>query len=417
MPDGALIPEATAGGCDDARGLLSPSEVRKRLLAAVRPVTDAETVPLHAALGRIVAEPPVATLDLPPFDQSAMDGYGLGRCSLRPGAMPRVTRLVTAGAVPGAALDADEAVRVLTGSALPAGVAAVVMQEHAVASAGRVRALRAPCAGDNIRRRGEDVARGERLVEAGTCLDARHLALLAAASVAEVQALRRLRVAVVSNGNELGTAVRDSNRPMLLALLAAPWIACTDLGVVPDDAGAIARTLASAAPTHDLILASGGVSGSEADHVPGAISQAGGVVERLKLALKPGKPLAHGRIGEAVCLCLPGNPLAALVAMLVFGRPLLARMAGTQPDEPRPSAAISGEGFDRKAGREEYLPVRVMGHDAFGVPIVERSGQGGSGRLKPLSQADGLLWLAADRASVSTGDAVHFHPFATAFGL
>ena len=419
MPDGALIRHAagSGSGCDEARALMAPGEARDRLLAAAQPVAGVETIALSAALGRIVAAPPVAAFDLPPFDQSAMDGYVLAGCDLRPGATPQVMRLVTAGAAPGASLGAGQAIRVLTGGALPDGAAAVVMEEHAEVAAGHVRALRVPRVGENIRRRGEDVARGEHLTQPGTRLDARHIALLAAAGVTEVEVPRRVRVAVISNGNELGTAVQDSNRPMLLALLARPEIACTDLGVLPDDSGAIAAALARAAGTHDLILATGGVSGSDADHLPGAILEAGGAVERLKLALKPGKPLAYGRIGGALCLCLPGNPLAALVSMLVFGRPLLARLAGMSPGESRPCAAIAGEGFERAPGREEYLPARIIGHDRLGLPIVERGGRGGSARLKPLSRADGLLWLPADCASVAPGDALRFHQFSTAFGL
>lgn len=417
MPDGSLIRGAAAHGCDDSPGLLAPAEARRRLLAEAAPVGGVEACPRDTALGRVLAAAPLATRDLPAYDQSAMDGYGLAAADLAPAAAPRLLRRIAAGDAAGAPLAAGEAVRLLTGAPLPDGVAAVVMEEHATLAEGRVTPRRPPRAGDNIRRRGEDLACGERLAEPGTRLDARHVALFAAAGVAEVVVARRLRVAVLSNGNELGAAVHDSNRPMLRALLARPEIACTDLGVLPDDRAAIAAALAQAAATQDVIIATGGVSGSDADHLPGAIRDAGGRVETLKLALKPGKPLAHGRIGAATCLCLPGNPLAALVTMLVLGRPLLARLAGMPDDGMRPLAALAGEGFERKPGREEYIPARIAGHDETGLPLVTRAGRAGSARLKPLSQADGLLWLPASCTRVSPGDALRFHPFSTGFCL
>ncbi|MGG5811149.1 molybdopterin molybdotransferase MoeA [Falsiroseomonas sp. CW058] len=415
MPDGTLI--RLGSGCDDAPGLIPPAKALRRLLAAAAPVRGTDWLPPGEALGRVLSAAPIAALDLPPFDQSAMDGYGLAAADLGPGAAPRLTRCIAAGDPAGDPLEAGEAVRVLTGAALPAGVAAVVMEEHAARGDGRLTVRRLPAKGENIRHRGEDVARGDALVQPGTRIDARHVALLAAAGVEEVPVRRRLRVALLSNGNELGGAVHDSNRPMLRALLAGGEVACTDLGVLPDDRAAIAAALRKAAAGHDLILASGGVSGSDADHLPGAIRDAGGRVETLKLALKPGKPLAHGRIGEALCLCLPGNPLAALVTMLLLGRPLLARLAGAAAAPAVPLAAVAGEAFHRRPGREEFLPARVAGHDGAGLPVLLREGRGGSARLSPLSRADGLLWLPAACAAVAEGDPLRFHPFSTAFGL
>ncbi len=416
MPDGSLT-RARGAGCDAEPGLLPLTEARRRLLAAAAPVAGIEELDPRQALGRELAEAPAAPCDLPPFDQSAMDGYGLTAADLGADAAPLLGRTVAAGAAAGPALQAGESIRLLTGAALPEGVAAVVMEEHAMVTAGRLRMQRQARAGDNIRRRGEDVVAGEVLAEPGVRLDARHVALLAAAGVARVAVRRRLRVAVLSNGNELGAAIEDSNRPMLLAMLDRKEVACTDLGVLPDDRGAIAAALRRAAAGHDLLLASGGVSGSDADHLPGAIRDAGGAVETLRLALKPGKPLAHGRIGQALCLCLPGNPLAALVSMLVLGRPLLARLSGAADPATTPLVAVAGEGFARRPGREEYLPARVIGHDEAGLPVLAREGRGGSARLKPLSQADGLLWLPAACTRVQPGDALRFLPFATPFGF
>jgi molybdopterin molybdotransferase len=416
MPDGSSFPRLAPGcGCDDMPGLLAPQAALARLLARVAPVAGEEMMAPGAALGRVLAASAAACLDLPPCDQSAMDGYGLHAADLA--GAPRVVRMVAAGAAPGARLTPGSAVRLLTGAALPEGVAAVVMEEHVALCEDHVHPRRAPRPGDNIRRRGEDVARGDGLAAPGARIDARHVALLVAAGLERVAVRRRVRVAVLSNGDEFRGAVRDSNGPMLRALLARPEVACTDLGVLPDDRAAIAGVLREAAATQDLILASGGVSGSDADHLPGAIRDAGGEVETLKLAVKPGKPLAHGRIGDAVCLCLPGNPLAALVSMLVLGRPLLARLAGDARPAAAPLVALAGEAFARRPGREEYAPARIIGHDAAGLPVLLREGRGGSARLLPLSRADGLLWLPADCAAVAQGDTLRFHPFAASFGL
>jgi molybdopterin molybdotransferase len=418
MPDGGTYRRQDAGSpCDETPGLLAPEAARSRLLAGARPVEGTETLGLAEALGRILAVAPASRLDLPPHDQSAMDGYGLRAEDLAPGRLPRVVRAVAAGAAPGGPLAAGEAARLLTGAALPAGTAAVVMEEHVRILEGRVQPMRRLREGDNIRRRGEDVARGDTLAPAGTRLDPRHVALLAAAGVEDVSVRRRVRVAILSNGDELCGVVNDSNRPMLRAMLARPEVACTDLGLLPDDRAAISAVLRDAAGSHDLIIASGGVSGSDADHLPAAVADAGGVVETLRLALKPGKPLAHGRIGAALCLCLPGNPLAALVSMLVFGRPLVARLAGDAAPAGTGLAAVAGEGFARKPGREEYAPARIIGHDRTGLPVLVREGRGGSARLLPLSRADGLLWLPAGCADVSEADPLRFHPFSTPFGL
>lgn len=417
MPDGTLI-QSPLPCCDEEPGLLPVAEARARLLRGVLPVAGDDILAPAVASGRVLAAAPRSARSLPPFDQSAMDGYALHAADLVAGAAPRILRRVAAGDAAGPAIGPGEAVRVLTGAPVPPGAAAVVMEEHVTLRGDRVEPRRVLRPGANIRRPGEDLAAGDVLLSPGARLDARHLALLAAADIAQVAVRRRVRVALLSNGNELGAAIPDSNRPMLAALLARPEVALTDLGILPDDPAALAAALAEAAGGHDLILASGGVSGSDADHLPAALRAAGGVVEVLKLAQKPGKPLAHGRLGGALCLFLPGNPLAALVGFLTLGRPLLARLSGSADEAgPAPLAAVAARGFARKPGREEFLPARVIGQDGFGLPLVEPTGPFGSARLVPLAAADGLLWVAAGTEQVRAGDALRFHPFAAGFGL
>jgi molybdopterin molybdotransferase len=313
------------------------------------------------------------------------------------------------------------AIRLLTGARVPDSVRAVAMQEACrIDEDGKLWAPVLPD-GENIRRRGEDVAPGALLLEAGVRLDPRHLALLTSAGLAAAPVRRRTRVALLSSGNELLTpgapprdaAIHDSNRPMLAALLAASGAEVVDIGLLPDRRDVIAAALAGAAGC-DAIIASGGVSGSEADHLLGALRDAGGEGSWVAIALKPGKPLVFGQFGSARCLFLPGNPVVALVGALLFARPLLARLAGHASRPLRGLPARLAAGWERKAGREEFAP--AMAHHGED-PFVERIGRPGSARLTPLVAADGLLRVSAAAGTLHAGDMVEFFPFDGCFGL
>ena len=212
----------------------------------------------------------------------------------------------------------------------------------------------------------------------------------------------------------MAAAVHDSNRPMLAALLASAGAKVVDLGLLPDDRGLVAKTLARGAAGCDAVIASGGVSGSEADHLLGALRDAGGEGTWTAVALKPGKPLVFGRLGTARCLFLPGNPVAALVGALLFARSLVDRLHGA-PDRPACGLpAIAAAGWARHPGREEFAPAVVRD----GVPLsVERIGRPGSARLMPLAAADGLVRIHAEAGPVRPGDAVEFFPFGGCLGL
>jgi molybdopterin molybdotransferase len=316
-------------------------------------------------------------------------------------------------------------VRVLTGAPLPAGTGAVVMEERAVPGDDGVRLRHPVRPGENIRRRGEDVAAGAVIVRAGTALDARHVALLAAAGLASVAVTRTVRVGLLSTGDELvdpgddpGTAgVFDSNRPMLAALLRSPAVAITDLGRAPDDLVAMAQSLADAHGRFDLIVTSGGVSGSDADHCVEAVRAAGGTSTRIALAVKPGKPFAFGSIGGCRVLSLAGNPLAAMVGTLLFARPMVHRLSGRSVRPAAGLAAITASPFLHRPGRTEYVPAAVTGRDDGGRLLVDKLGRGGSARLLPLVAADGIAVIPADRGDLAAGEPVEFHPFATDFSL
>ncbi len=404
--------------CDHPRGLMSVEAARALLLRGVAPVGEVEEVALALAAGRVLATQVTASFPLPPFDRSAVDGYGLGPYG--PGPFGLVAT-IPAGAPDPGAIGPGEAVRLLTGARIPEGVRAVAMQESCDI-VGRVIVPPVLAPGENIRRRGEDLETGERMLAAGVRLDPRHLALLAAAGHGTALVRRRPRVALLSSGDELlapgevprASSIHDSNRPMLAALLVAAGAEVVDLGLLPDRRDVIAAALRHRAGACDAVIASGGVSGSEADHLLGALRDAGGEGAWIAVALKPGKPLVFGRLGSARCLFLPGNPVAALVGALLFARSLVDRLHGA-PDRPaRGLPAVAAAGWSRRPGREEFAPAVVR----EGIPFsVERIGRPGSARLMPLAAADGLVRVGAEAGTVVPGDAVEFFSFGGCLGL
>ncbi len=417
---------SAAGAAVPVGDLLSPETAAAIVLDGIRPVDGIYDVTLAAARGRIAAADITATVPLPRFDNAAVDGYGLDAADL--GGAPATLRVIgraTAGHAADSAAVAGAAVRVLTGARVPDGVAAVIAQERTVRDGDELTVPQPPSPGANIRRRGEDVAPGTVIVRAGSVLDARHLAILAAAGVARLTVRRRLRVGVLSTGDELvepGTepgpnGIVDSNRPMLTALIAGPAFEVVDLGAVADRVEAVAAVLAGAARHLDLVVSSGGVAGSEADAVADAIRRAGGTCRSLKLALRPGKPIAVGRLGDTAVLALAGNPVAAMVGLLLFGRPLAARLAGAAAPVRGGFPAEAAEPIRHRPGRTEFLPAAITGRTADGRPRIASLGRGGSARLLPLAAADGLAELPAEDGDVETGASVRFHPFATAFAL
>ncbi|MFM9860023.1 molybdopterin molybdotransferase MoeA [Pseudoxanthobacter sp. M-2] len=428
-PDASPAPSA---GADDHRvltpatELLSPEAAAAIVLDGVAPVDGVYDVPLAAARGRVAAGDITATVPLPRFDNAAVDGYGLHAADLGSGAATlRVIGRAAAGHAAEVAAAPGAAVRVLTGARVPEGVAAVIAQERTVRTGDRLTVPQPPEPGANIRRRGEDVAPGTVILRAGTVLDARHLAILAAAGIGRLTVRRRLRVGVLSTGDELvepgvepgPNGIVDSNRPMLTALIAGPAFEVVDLGAVADRVEAVAGVLTGAARHLDLVVSSGGVAGSEADAVADAIRQAGGTCRSLKLALRPGKPIAVGRLGETAVLALAGNPVAAMVGLLLFGRPLVARLAGAAAPSRGGFPAEAAEPIRHRPGRTEFLPAAIVGRTGDGRPRIVSLGRGGSARLLPLAAADGLAELAADDGDAEVGATVRFHPFATAFAL
>jgi len=389
-----------------------------RLLDIARRVEGDEEVAAGEAMGRVLAAPLAALHHVPPFDQSAMDGYALGAPE-GAGTAYRVTARLAAGEGGAVSLGPGEAARIFTGAPVPVGAQAVVQQEKAMVEAGGISVPPGLPAGTNIRRMGEDVRAAGMLLAAGQRLDARHIALAVAAGHGALPVRRRLRVALASTGSELRAAgsglgsgqVHDSNGPMLRAMLRAPDVELIEIGILPDQPGPLRDALLAAAGGVDLIVTSGGVSVGEEDHMVGAILGAGGTIEVVSLPIRPGKPVKAGRLGPAVILALPGNPLAAYVNLWLVGRRVLDVLAGAPARPLRPLAARSGFGEERKPGRVEFAPARFAGMDASGLPVLELLGRGSSARLAPLAAADGLCVIGPEVARVEPGDLLAVLPF------
>jgi molybdopterin molybdotransferase len=416
------IPNSTPG-----RGpLISADDALARLLGAVAPTGHTETVSTPEAWGRVLAREVVSTVDVPPADNSAMDGYAVRLADLAPpgGTVLSVSQRVAAGQVP-QPLAAGTAARIFTGAQVPPGADAVVMQEHCEAIAGtgadaplgRVRVDELPSPGMAIRRRGEDVARGHVVLEAGRKLDAAAIGLAATVGMARLDVAARPRVALFSTGDELVMpgeplppgAIYNSNRFMLGALLRGQGCLVTDLGNVPDRLDATRAMLREAAAGHDLILSSGGVSVGEEDHLKPALA-AEGRLDLWAIAIKPGKPLAFGAVrrpgggegAETWFIGLPGNPVSSYVTFALFVRPVLARLQGARAPATPGVPMRADFAWPRPDKRREFL--RVRRNATGGLDLYANQG---SGVLTSLAWGDGLADIAPGQA-VQPGDTVRF---------
>jgi molybdopterin molybdotransferase len=398
--------------------LIRVADFARAIRLAAQAVDETETLPLAASVGRVLATAVLAPRPLPVFDNAAMDGYAVAVGAA--GATFHVVGRTAAGDPEALPLQAGEAVRIFTGAPLPPGATAVLMQEHAARDGDRLVAARPVAGGENIRRAGEDAPAGSVLVRPGAVLDARHIALLGAAGVDRVEVNRKVRVAVVSTGSELKEpglelhpgSVYDANRRMLLAMLCGPRVEITDAGILPDRADILSEFVAGADGRFDVLVTSGGTSSGEEDHLAEAIRQAGGTVAQARLALKPGRPALLAVKGGLRIAGLPGNPVAALVTALIFARPLIEATAGSSVPAVRWQAALADFEHRREPGRLEFLPARVTGHDASGLPRLERLSRGGSARLTPLAAADGFAIIAEETGTIRPGDRLAFWCFA-----
>jgi molybdopterin molybdotransferase len=394
--------------------LMPVREALDFMLAAARPVTGSEVVQTLNANGRILATAQVSSLNVPSADNTQMDGYAVRAADCAGGdATLAISQRIPAGVV-GEFLKPGTAARIFTGAMIPEGADAVVMQEQCDASTpGFVTIRHVPKVGDWIRRTGEDIGAGSVILAAGTRLRSQELGLAASTGLAHVPVLRRLRVAVFFTGDELAMpgealkpgAIYNSNRFTLRALLENLGCSITDYGIVPDSLEATRKTLRSAAQDNDLIITSGGVSVGEEDHVKPAV-EAEGKLAMWQIAVKPGKPLAFGEVGQAFFVGLPGNPVSSLVTFLLFVRPFILRMQGVAGNLA-PCAFKVPAAFDwvKPDRRNEFLRVRLNGDGE-----AELFDNQGSAVLTSAVWADGLVDNPPGQA-IARGDLVRFIPF------
>lgn len=396
--------------------LLPVEEAAKRMAEHVPPVAEIERVPLMDALGRVVAHHVVSQVALPPFDNSAVDGYAVRHADLRNGGDTtlKVAGRLQAGGRTGRPIGAGEAIRIFTGAPMPAGADTVFMQEDVTAGGDSVTAPPGLKRGANRRLTGEDLQKDAVALPAGRRLNPQDIALAAAIGLTHIEVRRRPRVAVFSTGDEivepgqpLGAAsLYDANRFLLLALLREAGAEAHDLGILRDDAASLAAAIEKAATGHDLILTSGGVSTGEADHVKSAVESVGKLV-LWRLAIKPGRPVAMGVVRGAAFAGLPGNPVAVFVTFVHVVRPLLMRLAGADVTPPAAIPVRAAFSYKKKKGRREYVRVGLrLAPD--GVVEAVKHPQEGAGVITSLTETDGLAELLEDRVEVAPGSNVGF---------
>jgi molybdopterin molybdotransferase len=410
--------------------LLPVADAERLIVERVVPVSGRETVTLREAAGRVLADDIVATVNVPPFDNSAVDGYAVCAADLSSEREMRLTIVdrVAAGHAATHALKAGEAIRIFTGAPMPAGADTVFMQEDCRVEGGAVIVPPGLQRGANRRLAGEDMRAGAVALPAGCRLAVQHVALAAALGLAALGVHRRVRVALFSTGDEIvepgsklpRAALYDSNRYLLAGLFARFGVAVTDLGILADDPQKLAHAIGAAAADHDLVVTSGGVSTGEADHVRTAVESIGRIVF-WRIAIKPGRPVAMGVIpgssrGDgAAFVGLPGNPVAVFVTFVRVVRPLLLRLVGALPEPLIAMPARATFAYKKRKGRREYVRVALR-RAADGVIEAVKYEQDGAGVLTSLTQTDGLAELTEDVTNVEPGSTVGFLSYASLIG-
>ena len=401
--------------------MMSVDEAVGLIAARVTPVVDVEQVSLARADGRILAHDMVAPLPLPPFTNSAVDGYAVAGFDL-PQKEERafaVAGRIQAGGASDAPLTAGQAMRIFTGAPMPEGADTVFMQEDVRVDGDKVVLPTGLKPGANVRPAGEDIPSGFAALKVGRRLRPQDVALAAAFGLTRVDVVRRLRVAVFSTGDELASPgearaaaqVFDSNRFMLMAMLARLGCEVSDLGILRDDRVALSRALQDVAGSHDLILTTGGVSTGEEDHVKASVESVGRLV-LWRMAIKPGRPVAMGIIDGTPFIGLPGNPVASFVTFVHVVRPTILALSGARPEPLLPLPVRAAFGYRKKIARREYVRVTLR-KAADGALEAIKFPREGAGLLSSLTDTDGLVELGEEVTQVSPGDMIGFLSYAS----
>ncbi len=412
------MPQLTDDCFAHGGAMMTIAEALALFAERLRPVDGVENLALAAADGRVLAEDLFAATALPPFANSAVDGYAIRHADLdERGEMTlAVVERLQAGDQSRRSVCAGEAIRIFTGAPMPDGADTVYMQEDVRAEGGTVVLPSGLKRGANARPAGEELDAGTLALPAGRRLRPQDLALAAATGATNLKVRRRLRAAIFSTGNELAEAgsdlkpaqVYDSNRILLATLLTRLGVEVTDLGILSDDPDGLATALAGAAPGHDLVLTSGGVSTGEADHVKAAVDRVGRL-DIWRFAIKPGRPLALGTIGRAAFIGLPGNPVAVWVTFTQVVRGLIAALAGETWRPPSPLPALAAFDYRKKIGRTEFVRVH-LDRGANGEVHARKFGRDGAGILSSLTETDAIAILGDTVIEIAVGDPIGVVP-------
>jgi len=381
----------------------------------LHPITTIEHVHVRAALGRVLAHDIISPLNVPAHDNSAMDGYAIRHADLNDELETSLQLIGTAFAgVPfNGTMAAGQTVRIMTGAVIPNGADTIIMQEHAVVENTTIRIGTGHRLGQHVRRAGEDLAHGQVALRRGYTLRPAEIGLIASLGIAEVAVYRRLRVAFFSTGDELisigsplaAGQIYDSNRYTLYGMLHRLGFELIDMGVVRDDPKQIEAAFREAAAVADVVITSGGVSVGEADFVKHLLNNLGEVVF-WKIAMKPGRPLAYGKIQDAHFFGLPGNPVAVMVTFYQFVREALLQLAGVDPIKPAPTFHVPCTSNLKKApGRTEFQR-GILSRDAQGQLTVAVTGEQGSGILRSMTEANCFMILPTEQGNVTPGTLV-----------
>ena len=399
--------------------LMPVTDALALLRERVTMVVDPEIVALRSALGRILSADIIADRSVPPHDNSAVDGYAVFFEDLNADGDTRIP--VTGRVAAGHPLDRParrrEAVRIFTGAPMPDGMETVFMEEDCEADGNDVILPAGLKQGANRRKKGEDIEQGSVILKAGQRLRPQELGLAASVGFQELKVMGTLRVAVFSTGDEVCDpsdqapegSIFDANRYSVMSMLEGMSCHVTDLGIIPDDEETIAVAIGGAAKDHHVIVTSGGVSAGEEDHVKAAVERHGSV-DFWRLAIKPGRPIALGRIGDAAFIGLPGNPVAAMVTFMVIARSVLLMLMGASETAAPRYAVTADFDYQKKTGRREWLRA-ILSETAEAGLSVKKFRSSGAGILTSMVAADGLVELPEDIESVAPGDMVQFLPF------
>ena len=403
--------------------MLTAQQALDHLLSHAKPVAEIERIPMQSTLGRVLAENVNSLVDVPPLDNTAMDGYAVRTADTQnPGSVLKIAQRIPAGSV-GTDLQAGTAARIFTGAPVPPGADAVVMQEDCSTPEGstdQVQVNITPSFGQWIRRRGEDLTAGKTALTAGTFLRPQELGVAASAGLTHLNVKRRVKVAAFFTGDELSLpgeplkpgGIYNSNRDTLLACIKALGCDATDLGIVPDRLDATRAALRQASQDHDLIITSGGVSVGEEDHIKPAVS-AEGRLDLWQIAIKPGKPLAFGAVrkseqandGEAWFIGLPGNPVSSFVTFLLFVRPFILKLQGRDANQTQSYLMRADFDWLKADRRNEFLRVKLNSHGGLDLYPNQSSGV-----LTSASWGDGLVDCPPNQP-INAGDLVTYIPF------